>query len=80
MLTGLEYSDNHRKSQVVSLHYVHHCIFQWQLQHFLTVEHIGNLPFTQATLEAFPEDLVFLLVKVLSKYVQVIIDLSARLQ
>ena len=83
MLMDLEYSDNHRKSQHVSLHYAHHCIFngnERQLQHLLTVEHIGNLLLTQSTLEAFPEDFVLLLVKALSKYIQLIIVQPARLK
>ena len=42
-------------------------------------EHIRNLAFSQSTLEFFPQDLVFLLVKTFPKNVQVIIVQSTRL-
>ena len=83
MLMDLEYSDNHRKNQLVCFHYERHCIFngnERRLQHSLNGEHIGNLLLTQSTLETFLEDLVFLLVKTLSKYIQVIIVQPARLK
>ena len=63
-------------------YYADHLFFngnERRLQHFLTVEHIGNLLLTQSTLEAFPEDLVLLLLKALSKYIQVTIVQPARL-
>ena len=41
-------------------------------------EHIRNLAFSQSTLESFPQDLVFLLVKTFPKNVQVIIVQTNR--
>ena len=75
MLMDLEYSGNHCKSQLVSLHYVHRYIFQWQCSVI-----VGNLLLAQTSLESFPEDLVLLLVKTLSKYIQLIIVYPVRLQ
>ena len=69
MLMDLGYPDNHRKRQLVSFNYAH----QYIPQRFLTVEQIGNLLLTQTSLETFSKNLLFLLVKTLSKYVQVII-------
>ena len=42
-------------------------------QRFLTVEQIGNMVLTQASIETFSKYLVFLLMKTLSKHVQVIV-------
>ena len=68
MLMDLGYSGNHRKRQLVSFHYESHLFFneiERRVQHFLTVEHIGIFLLSQSTIETFPEDLVFLLVKTL---------------
>ena len=78
MLMDLEYPDNHRKNQLYLSITCTAKVFnggerRYIPQRYLTLEEIGNLLVTQSSIETFSENLLFFLMKTLSKHVQLIV-------